>query len=516
MLGTMVGPQGFELLPVLWWPLLLYPFKVVGTTGAGQQPDTCEGRWSASRGSELWCRCSRRGNLIDSQETCETSSGGRFEACRWDGETVTCLPKPTFADAKGHDQENGRIAKPAESSRRATGCPEPRGDGSSWLKQATNASGGHGRLTLATWNVEWLFDGIDDPTAAPKITPEQAQQRMVGVAEVLSKLQADVVHLVEVESCGVLSRVAETLGTLDGSKQLQPYLIEGHDTALRQQVGLLSVLRPTRRLSRTEAREAFPLMDSSCGVCKDGRAGNTGVSKHLVAQLQLMPGHVIEVIGLHLKAKPVDSCSCQKREAQALVVRSLVRRAIKVGHHVIVLGDLNDFDGDVPDSVGHVPTSSVLRLIKDPDGDGRLGLWNALEAIPPRERYSNRWNAGVMDPGLSLLDHILVSESLRPFVEAVGVYHGNAATQLSDHWPVWLRLNVLPLMSGILPLRQNESSLGNDTNSGGSSSSSFMQMFLFAVVPTAAALMVCALLRRTRVPAGGNIGRKRRSLQKCA
>ena len=71
-----------------------------------------------------------------------------------------------------------------------------------------------------------------------------------------------------------------------------------------------------------------------------------------------------------------------KREGQARIAQSIIRKALEMGKDVIVLGDLNDFDSEVLGPSGEVPTSSVLRMLKDVDDDGRPDLWNALSRIP--------------------------------------------------------------------------------------------------------------------------------------
>lgn len=58
-------------------------------------------------------------------------------------------------------------------------------------------------LTLATFNAEWLFDGIDDPAPSPRNgDPTAARAHLKAVAAVLGEIDADVVNLVEVEGCG--------------------------------------------------------------------------------------------------------------------------------------------------------------------------------------------------------------------------------------------------------------------------------------------------------------------------
>jgi hypothetical protein len=216
------------------------------------------------------------------------------------------------------------------------------------------------------------------------------------------------------------------------------------------------------------------------------RPKTTGVSKHLIASFALPPFRtgkdgrdgggrgggdggrgggdegdveILDIIGVHLKARPTDPRSCHKREGQATVIRTLVDASLRQGHHVIVLGDFNDHDADVVGVAGHRPTSRVMHMIKDVDDDGHDEMHPGLAAVDPSDQYTNWWDRdgdGVWTPGgrgargeeRSVLDHILVSESLRGRIVGAGIDHGHDPTELSDHWPMFVRLDMSPRRTG--------------------------------------------------------------------
>ena len=62
-----------------------------------------------------------------------------------------------------------------------------------------------GQLTIVAWNVEWLFDGIDDPLPVPPRAVAKVARKLAALARVLNELDADIVHLAEVENCGILA-----------------------------------------------------------------------------------------------------------------------------------------------------------------------------------------------------------------------------------------------------------------------------------------------------------------------
>ena len=45
-----------------------------------------------------------------------------------------------------------------------------------------------GLLTLAAWNVEWLFDGINDPLPVPQMDAAKVSSKIQAVAAVLQEI----------------------------------------------------------------------------------------------------------------------------------------------------------------------------------------------------------------------------------------------------------------------------------------------------------------------------------------
>jgi endonuclease/exonuclease/phosphatase family metal-dependent hydrolase len=133
-----------------------------------------------------------------------------------------------------------------------------------------------------------------------------------------------------------------------------------------------------------------------------------------------------------------------QRTAETAIVREIVKRKIADrGYLPIVLGDLNDYDPDVPmaDAV-RVTQTTVLRDLNDYDekspGDE---LVNAAKFIPRvADRYSSHWDfnengAADGEDVYTLIDHVLVHRDLAGAIGRVFIAH---ATDLgvSDHFPV--------------------------------------------------------------------------------
>lgn len=257
-------------------------------------------------------------------------------------------------------------------------------------------------LRIATFNAEWLFDGVDD---SPKHVPWQGaaagEAHLQKVAAVVASLDADILNVVEVEGCFMLHRLVEALPSVKQRRDYAPYLAPGQDSATRQQIGLVTKLSPTVPPQRTEAREGYPRAGSGCGWSEPLGSKTTGVSKHYWSVFAVPGlGKELLVVGAHLKARPNEPRSCAQREAQAAVLAEVVREQSH-GRHIVLLGDLNDFDPGVPDSSRNAPTSNVLRQLS-----GDLGLVSAAARLEQPERWT--WEGPDYPRGM--LDHILVSE----------------------------------------------------------------------------------------------------------
>jgi hypothetical protein len=202
---------------------------------------------------------------------------------------------------------------------------------------------------------------------------------------------------VEVEGCGTLRQLVAAATAVNPvtSSDYRPYLIQGADTALGQQVGMLTRVDPLQDLWRSEERVLYPLPGSACkykpkppklkweGV---GAASipvrSSGASKHYFARIHVGRRNVT-VAGVHFKAMPTDPASCSQREAQAAVIVTELRRVRALGDEIIVMGDLNDFSDLHPDASGSKPTSRVLAMLRDFDGDGEDELEEMMGRVHP-------------------------------------------------------------------------------------------------------------------------------------
>jgi len=302
-------------------------------------------------------------------------------------------------------------------------------------------------LSIATYNAEWLFLNRSNCPGTGCEWPNKAAalKHMQDVADELIIINADIVNLAEVQDCSVLT---ELNGLLKGMNYL-PYLLTGTDTATGQNVALLTRVDPSDDLQRTSNRVDYPVPGSTCGSTS---SGDTAVSKHYFTTFNVEGlAKPLSLIGLHFLAYPDDKVRCVQREGQASVIKALVASYLNVGHSVVVLGDVNDFDETVPDASGNLPISTVLDLLRNPlpskSGDE---LTNVASLVHEQSQRYSCWydrdsDCNIAHDELSMIDHLLISNDLVPLITDAYMDHSYKAacnTYESDHWPVIVQLDL--------------------------------------------------------------------------
>jgi exonuclease III len=298
-------------------------------------------------------------------------------------------------------------------------------------------------LRLVQYNVEWLFIDHYNSSDCPGDgctwkNVSMANTHMNYVSKVVSELEPDILNLCEVEGCDELNIL---ISQINNNKYI-PYLKKGTDTSTGQNVGMISQIDPIINLYRTENRYDYPIKDSKCNYT--GTGGNTGVSKHYITEF-FINNINIAFIGAHLLAIPTDPLRCAEREAQAMILQKIIANYYNLGYEIIMLGDFNDYDGEVLDLNNHIPISYVLDILKGKYGDKKdvYHLYSVAENINQSLRFSDWYdahdNCKTVKDDFSMIDHILVTEHLKNKIKNVFIYHGYeeyCGKYNSDHYPV--------------------------------------------------------------------------------
>jgi len=303
------------------------------------------------------------------------------------------------------------------------------------------------RIRVMQYNVQWLFIDYYNAMSCPGegcdwINQSEAEIHMSFVAQRIKSINPDIINFCEVEGCDELRLLSDQL---DGT--YAPYLKKGTDTATGQNAGMLTRIDPLVSLYRTESRVTYPLEDSRCGYI--GVTSTTGVSKHYITEFAFY-GLPVAFISAHLVAIPTEPSRCSQREGQAAVLQEVIVGYLDRNYEVIMIGDFNDYDGDVLDMNGNNPSSRVLDILKGGSGEhaGLYQMTNIAADIAQKERYSDWWDsddncATSSQNDYSMIDHILVTEGIKKHVVNAFIYHeyGEYCGKYdSDHYPVVMDL----------------------------------------------------------------------------
>ena len=297
-------------------------------------------------------------------------------------------------------------------------------------------------VRIMQYNVEWFFlktyNGCPG-TSCSWANLNDATIHMQNVANVVAQYNPDILNLCEVEGCYVLGQLNQLLGN-----KYQTYLLFGTDTSTGQNVGLMTKYTPSANLQRSSETHTYPVVGSHCNY---SGTGSSGVSKHYYTSYK-SDSMTVYLIGAHLLAFPTEPSRCVSREAQASVLQDLIVQLLDNGNPnvgIILMGDLNDFDGVTLDSNNDKPTSQVLEILKGNAGDhkGKYLMETSAELIDKTERYTDWWdpnNDCKSTPNeMSMIDHVLMTPNLFGKIKKVSMPHPYSeycGTYNSDHFPI--------------------------------------------------------------------------------
>ena len=333
-------------------------------------------------------------------------------------------------------------------------------------------------LRVACFNVENLATP-GERTTLTRFRFEPARRRhLEHVAAVIETLAPDIVVMPEVVSREGVDAVVNLLHA-KGLKDYHGYHVDGRDKFSGFDVAILSRIVPDEvdgrqihiyvpsgnkrsakrprdgdvaaELPTAEARDATSeggdewMRRGYSHVDKGGLTRNEqAVLQRHAAAFFTVCGRKIALLGLHLKSNPSDVGSNAQRMAETAIAREVVRREfVARGYTPIVLGDINDYDPDVPMADSNRRTrTTVLHDLKDYDeASGGDELVNAAQFIPRvADRYTSHWDfnengAADADDVFTMIDHVLVHRDLVPAITRAHICHA-IDLDISDHFPV--------------------------------------------------------------------------------
>jgi hypothetical protein len=309
------------------------------------------------------------------------------------------------------------------------------------LKKAQPLSPPNDRqFSIAATNLERFFDDQDDPNIKePIITSEGFEKRLKKVSlAVRSFMQTpDIVGIVEVESLDVLKKLAERINKdAEASGKPNPkyeaYLVEGNDIGGIDSGFLVKTARvevlETQQLGKDEKfknpvskNEVF-LNDRPPFLL---RAAIKDEKTNKPLELTVIVNHLKSLRGYN-DAKDAPFVRMKKKlQAEFLAKYVAERTKTNPNERIALVGDFNAFqfnDGvmDVLGTLKGTPATkeSVFIASEDllnPD------LTNLVDLIKADQRYSYSF-----DGNAQILDHILVSETLKKHLAGFGYARINA------------------------------------------------------------------------------------------
>lgn len=263
-----------------------------------------------------------------------------------------------------------------------------------------------GKFTVATYNVENLFDGSNVPlTPSNPAKSDEAKQHL---ADSIRALNADVLGLVEVESRATLRNFRDAYLKDMGYQYIA--LQEGNDMR-GIDVAVLSRFPITHLKSHRNATFGVPGSPAPGKLSRD----------LLQAQIAVGKNYSFTFFVTHLKARPGEKTSDAKRKAEAQFIRRTLRdfEVQNPNANYALVGDFNDR-----------PESETLKVFlstrdRDPvlfDALSELGT-GAYSYHPIK--YRGR------------IDYILLSEGIRKeyVPNSARILNIPAALKASDHLP---------------------------------------------------------------------------------
>lgn len=283
-----------------------------------------------------------------------------------------------------------------------------------------------GELTVATQNLYQLFDDVQNGTETV-VSGEVYARRLAKHSRLVREVLGapDVLAVQEVESLNVLTDLAGRIAQDDPAARYAAYVMPGNDPSginvgllVRDTVNVYSVRQFSKEVTFSYNGTTYTTFDRPPLILVGSyHAGSVGFLFTVVAvHMRSLSGIDGSNAGF-VRAKREEGA---RRLAEELQVMQAEDREIRL----VVAGDFNAFeftDGYV-DVLGEIkgapdPAGALLPAtdLVEPD------LTDQVLALPPSERYSF-----VEAGNAQVLDHILTSRALEPYVRDVEMGRGNA------------------------------------------------------------------------------------------
>lgn len=284
-------------------------------------------------------------------------------------------------------------------------------------------SGDFGNATITTYNVENLFDLVNNPdkndgSSTPSASELETQLAKLALAIEIELELPEVLVVQEVENTAILQELGDLVNAATGTN----YMAVSFETSDVRGIEV-GFLWDADRVTLTYAFQmSGPDVEAAFGP------GSASPGREPLVGLFGIEGQEVTIIGNHFKSKggddplfgvndpPIRITEVQRKD-QAQVVRNFVNDILDANPDakVMVTGDLNDFQFGEP---GEGPDHPLAIL---EGGPGEVPMVNLINLEKPAETFTF-----VFDGNSQVLDHMLISPSLYGDFTAVDILHFNA------------------------------------------------------------------------------------------
>lgn len=262
-----------------------------------------------------------------------------------------------------------------------------------------------GVFRVASFNVENLFDQVDDPRTFDEETPPKTTQELRNLARTLKSSGADVIALQEVENVGVLKSFLD-----ERMPGLYPHvaLVEGNDPR-GIDVAVISKHPITGVKSHKGNRWQVPSSRYKGGFKRDFLKVDVQVGKYPVS-----------VFTTHFKSQGGGKEADDQRLGEALEGRRIVQEEMRrfPGRRIVVTGDFND-----------TPRSRVAQVFL-PRSSNDWHLNDGLASVPGNQRITH-------DPTHRTIDYVMYSDSMKDEYIGGGIQVLPEPERGSDHYLIY-------------------------------------------------------------------------------
>lgn len=328
-------------------------------------------------------------------------------------------------------------------------------------KQINMPSVGDRQFSVATMNLENLFDDVDDPEIKEDIvTTESFNARLKKISMAIRTVMQspDVIGVTEAEGLSALRRLADKINT-DSEQSGKPnpkyeaYVEKGND-GRGINVGFLVKSSRVKAIEVKQFGKDDKFKDPNSGEV-DLLNDRTPLMLHAsVEDVKTARPFEFTVVVNHLKSflgsddrKRQDGVRLKKRlQAEFLAKFVQERQKADPKARVILVGDFNayQFNDGVVDVIGTIKgkTAAKDEVLNPSEDVVEPDMIDLVDLIAPGERYSYRY-----DGNGQVLDHVLITQSLINYVRGFGYARVNAdfpesfrsddtrAERFSDHDP---------------------------------------------------------------------------------